>query len=105
MLGAHVVYRSHEGHQTKTIVGHEKDDKGNDKLDDEGKKIPIEVEGSIHHRDMREFAGLVTRVHPSGKKGQKDTYDIVIFPPGREPSHIEGVSEGKGDHEVTIVGS
>lgn len=103
MLGSHVVYRAHKDHHNKTIVGHKKDDAGNELKDDEGNKIPIEVEGSIHHRELRIFAGLVTRVNRAAKKGEKDTYDIVIFPPGAAPNHVEGVREGGGDHEIEFT--
>ncbi len=103
MLGAHVIYRAHKEHYAKTVVGHQTDDKGEPKLDEEGNKIPIEVEGSIHHRELKIFAGLITRVYSSGKKGEKDLYDIVIFPPGADPRHVDKVKEGTGDHEIEIV--
>lgn len=73
-----VRYRVPEIHHNETLKG--KDDKGED----------IVVHGSVHHPEMREFAGLVTRSHDD------DTHDLVIFPPDRPPVHVHGVREGVG---------
>lgn len=48
-----------------------------------------ELQGSVYHSEMTEFAGLVGRAHPDGK-----TCDVVIFPPNRAPVWINGVKEG-----------
>ncbi len=38
------------------------------------------------------------------EKGEPETFDVVIFPPGRNSTHVEGVREGKGDNEIEILG-
>lgn len=68
-----VRYRVPEVHETETTVGDEPTKKG-----------------SIHHREMTEFVGLVTRSHDDG------THDIVIFPPDKPPVHVHKVAEGHG---------
>lgn len=71
---SHVVrYRVHEGHEGETLK--------------DGKTL----KGSIHHPELTEFTGLVTRSHGDG------THDIVIFPPNRAPVHVNGVGEGAPD--------
>lgn len=71
-------YRVPEVHHAETTV--------------EGKTLT----GSIHHREMREFTGLVTRSHDDG------SHDIVIFPPDRPPVHIARVKEGGDDEAGTL---
>ena len=88
-LGSHVVYHCAESHKTKTVKA------------EHGSK-PVELDGSIHHPELTDFAGLVTREHDTAK-GEAETFDIVIFPPGRAPSHIEGVVEGDEPGEIEIV--
>lgn len=78
-LGHHVVYRVHAEHKTETIKG--------DKT----------VAGSLHHEELTEFAGLVTRVRGKGK------CDLIIFPPNRSPVHVDDVAEGDGDHQFRLV--
>jgi hypothetical protein len=88
-LGKHCVYTVPVAHHTNTIK----------KPHGEAGK---ELEGSTHHAELREFAGLVTREHaPAGKK-KAETFDIVIFPPGKAPVHVEGVLEGKDAGEIQI---
>lgn len=57
----------------------------------------VEKTGSIHHRDHREFTGLVTHSHDDG------SHDIVIFPPDKPPVHVHQVTEGDGPGTVTIT--
>lgn len=80
-LGAHIVYFAHAAHHTFYHVPPLKPG-------EEPTEKHVKVEGSIHHPDLREFAGLVTREHPDG------TRDLVIFPPGKNPTHVEAVPEG-----------
>ncbi len=98
-LGAHVVYRASKDHHTKTITGTKKDEKGQEVKDKDGKPINVEVEGSVHHRELREFAGLVTRE----RAGKPATFDIVIFPPGANPVHVENVAEGTDEGEIEFA--
>lgn len=87
-LGHPVIYRAHEDHHVTT---RRTDGEGDDARE-------VEVHGSVHHPELREFAGLVTRVHADGRK-----FDVVIFPPNREPRHVDGVAEGTNDHEIEFV--
>ncbi len=93
-LGSHVVYRVPEAHHTTTT---KKPHGGEEEVH----------EGSIHHHQLREFAGLVTRCHEAdaeAPKGERHpTYDIVIFPPGKGITDVSGVKEGKGAGEITIL--
>lgn len=78
---SHVVrYRVHEGHKTETKKGEET------------------LQGSLHHPELDEFTGLVTRSRPDG------THDIVIFPPNRAPVHVDNVTEGEGAHQIRFAG-
>lgn len=86
-LGSNVVYHADKKHHTVTeTVDTEKNKK--------------EFEGSVHHRELRDFAGLVTRENGEGKNA---TFDLVIFPPNAAPAHIAGVSEGDDDGEFEFV--
>lgn len=48
-----------------------------------------ELVGSIHHRELVSFAGLVGRVHE-----ETGAADIVIFPPGAAPKWLLGIDCG-----------
>lgn len=56
-----------------------------------------ELEGSVHHAELTEFTGLVTRSHADGG------HDIVIFPPDKPPIHLHNVREGQGPGTLTFV--
>lgn len=45
------------------------------------------VTGSVHHPDLAEFTGFVTRSYDDAR------HDIVIFPPGHVPVHVARVPE------------
>lgn len=75
----HVVYRVPDEHHTTTTVGGD------------------ELKGSIHHREMVEFVGMVTRDRGDG------TCDIVIFPPDKAPVHVAGVKTGEGPGTFTRI--
>ncbi|HEY2068265.1 MAG TPA: hypothetical protein VGG48_01825 [Rhizomicrobium sp.] len=92
-LGSHVIYHTHDEHRTVTTKK---------QLGEEA----VELQGSIHHPELTDFAGLVTRLSagPSaGKKKPAQLHDIVIFPPGRAPTHVEGVSEGREAGEIEVI--
>ena len=80
-VGKPVLYRPLEAHHTTTLRGDE------------------EFEGSLHHPEMREFAGQVTRSHDDG------SHDLVIFPPNRNPVHIDRAHEGIGHGTFSLVGA
>lgn len=46
------------------------------------------VHGSVHHPELAEFGGVITRAHGDG------TFDLVIFPPHRMPVHVDRVRPG-----------
>lgn len=79
-LGLPVIYTAHEGHHT--VVHHELPA---DAPEDAAPKV--KHLGSIHHPEHREFAAIVTRANDDG------SCDLVIFPPNREPRHVDRVSE------------
>lgn len=84
-LGAHVVYLAAGAHlTTATKVAAD--------------KTPTTLIGSIHHPELQEFAGLTTRVHADGRA------DLIVFPPGRPPVHVENVREDD-EAEGTEVGT
>lgn len=83
MLGHPVVYRVPAGHHNTTV-----------KVVD-GKEV--ETEGSVHHHEMREFAGQVVRSHDDG------THDLVLFPPGKSmPVYVEKVKHSDGGEPGTF---
>jgi hypothetical protein len=101
MLGSHVVFHVPEEHHTTTT----KTPHGGE---------AVELAGSVHHPELTDFAGLVTRVHPAvtavgatktapAVAAKPATYDIVIFPPGRAPVHVENVRVGKDDGQIELV--
>jgi hypothetical protein len=55
------------------------------------------IRGSVHHAEIAEFTGIVTRSHHDG------THDIVIFPPGRTMVHLDRVKVGDGPGEIVFV--
>ena len=73
-----VRYRVHDGHLTETLRNGET------------------VKGSVHHPEMAEFAGLITRDNGDGSFG------LVIFPPNRAPVHIDAATEGDGPHQFRV---
>lgn len=79
-LGHPVVYRAHEGHHVESDHP------------DTGEKVL----GSLHHAGMREFAGIVGRVHAD------DTCDLIIFVPNKEPRWVDGVAYGFGPHQFSL---
>ena len=79
-----VRYRVPSEHLTETVRGEET------------------LHGSIHHQSEVEFTGLITRLHP-GEGRTSATADLVIFPPGKAPVHLEGVSEGDGPGSFTAI--
>jgi hypothetical protein len=79
MLGMPVVYHVPESHHTETVIG------------------DSTVAGSVHHRELRDFAAQVTREHPDG------AYDLVIFPPGELPKHIERVAPGNASGMFSMI--
>lgn len=83
-LGQAVVYRAHAEHKTETV-----------KKDANGKEITLQ--GSLHHPEMEEFAGLVGRVHADGSA------DLIIFPPNRPAVWVDAVKQGEGDHEFSAA--
>lgn len=95
-LGWPVVYRADEKHYTTTIVGQKP------AVDAEGREIagkfePVTAAGSVHHRELREFAAQVTRAHDDG------SYSLVLFPPGHPPVHVEHVREGDGPGTFGLI--
>ena len=64
-------YRAPAHHITETVIGEKT------------------VQGSVHHPELAEFAGIVTREHKDGHA------DLVIFPPGRAPVHVERAKADK----------
>lgn len=57
-----------------------------------------EVQGSVHHHELTEFAGLVTRVYEDGEVG------LVIFPPNRPHVTVDKVPEGDGPGTARLAG-
>lgn len=72
--------------------------------DAEGKDIVLH--GSVHHPELTEFTGLITRsTEPApDAKDAKPTYDIVIFPPGLPLRHVNGVEEGPEPGQLQLDG-
>lgn len=109
MLGTHVIYHAHADHKAKTVrkIGEKtveveveaggKKTKVKKTIDD-----TVELVGSIHHPEMQVFAGLITRARGRDEKGVHK-FDLIIFPPGRAPKHIDDVAQGAGDHQFEIV--
>jgi hypothetical protein len=75
LLGSHVVFRPGEDHHNTTKTKHPVTGK------------EIEHQGSVYHPELREFAGLVTRGYEDG------TCDLIVFPPNRQPVHVERVPD------------
>lgn len=71
VLGDRVIFTVPSIHETKTVKG--------DK----------EVLGSIYHAEMRQFAGMVGRVHEDGSAS------LLIFPPNGAPRWVDAVP---GEH-------
>jgi hypothetical protein len=78
-LGQHVVYRVKDEHRSETVKGSET------------------LQGSVHHPEAAEFAGIVTRSHEDG------SHDLAIFPPDRPVKHIARVTEGDGADQFELV--
>lgn len=96
---SHVVrYRVLDEHKAQTVIGTETVEE-KDKETGETRQVERDktVDGSIHHRDLTEFTGLITRSHPDG------SHDIVIFPPNRPTVSIDRVTEGDGPGQFQIV--
>lgn len=85
-LGRPVVYRVPEEHHTETVVGQRpaRDADGNEIP---GMTEPVTQSGSVYHRELREFAGIVTRHFANGAAS------LTIFPPNQPPKYVP--------HEVT----
>lgn len=103
-IGSHVLYRALAAHHTVTVETHKGavhvHEKSTHEVAVNEKGEPTETvkhHGSVHHRELREFAGLVTRTHKDG------TADLVIFPPGKAPTHVERVKEGGNEGEFETV--
>lgn len=77
-LGHPVRYLAHADHRTETVRGEET------------------LKGSTHHPEAVEFAGQVTRSHPDG------THDLVIFPPNKNPEHVDHAHEGDGPGQFRL---
>ena len=78
-LGDRVLYAVHDGHKTETVKGDKK------------------LAGSVHHPELTEFAGLVGRLHADG------SCDIAILVPNGELKWVDGVTEGTGAHQFTVL--
>lgn len=85
MLGKTIIYHTPTEHLTTTTKSHVGEE-------------PVELEGSIHHPEQSDFTGLVTAEHKRGAT-EKESFDIVIFPPGRAPVHVADVLEGDAPGE------
>ena len=73
------LYRVPDNHRTVTLRG------GHELL------------GSVHHPELAVFTGLVTQRHEDGSA------DLIIFPPKRNPVHVENVREGAGPGTFTAL--
>lgn len=95
-IGLPVSYRALEAHHTQTVIGKTDIPKRNDNNEPiPGAFEDQVVEGSVHHREAKEFAGQVTRVHDDG------SCDLVIFPHQGRIVHIDRAKEGDGWGEFT----
>lgn len=120
LLGARVLYRAHAGHHTVTQV-HATDEDGKklygeEEYERDGDKAKVKravpvmrtvSEGSVHHDAMREFVGFVGRVRTETDEKSpnhgKTVCDIELLIPNRERKWVDGVVEGTGDHEFTVI--
>lgn len=75
-----VIFSAAEAHLTNTV------------------RAGVEIQGSVFHPEVTQFAGLVTRVRDDGAA------DLIIFPPGRDPRAVEGVEEGDGPGRFQMLG-
>lgn len=69
-LGKAVVYHVHQAHRIGT--------------------------GSIHHPELTDFVGLVTRLHADGSA------DLAVFVPHRGTLWFENIKPGRGPHEFSL---
>lgn len=80
LLGHHVVYRVPEEHHGETI------------------KEGVTTLGSVHHHELREFAGIVSREHEDG------SCDLHIFVPNKPGSMaVDKVAEGDEHGQFSLV--
>lgn len=84
-------YRALPEHVNETIKG--KDAQGAD----------IVLRGSVHHAEMTDFTGAITRSHEP-QDGQPPRHDIVIWPPDMPPRHVSRVEEGPEAGQFLILG-
>lgn len=79
-LGFPVIFRAAEVHLTKTL------------------RSGLEVDGSVFHPELTEFAGIIGRVRAVGDEPDAVmTADIALIIPGHSDLRwIEGVPEGDG---------
>ena len=56
------------------------------------------LQGSVHHPELSQFAGVVTRQHDDG------TFDVTIFPPHRPSRTMERVTWAPGPGGFQLVG-
>ena len=80
LVGFPVIYRVIDAHLTET------------------ERFGVMQSGSVHHPELSEFAGVVTRQRDDG------TFDITIFPPNRPSKTMEHVTWANGPGGFRLVG-
>lgn len=79
-LGHPVVYTAHEGHhvtETHPVTG-------------------AIIEGSLHHPHLRQFAGLIGRIHQDGR------CDIFVFVPNKPGFWADAIEPGFGPNQFHL---
>ena len=87
-LGDHVIYQTDPVHHTKTVKH---------PMGDPAAPV-VELEGSVHHPEMREFAGIVGRVNDDG------THDLLIHVPNQPSRWVNGCKESANFNVVGARG-
>jgi hypothetical protein len=80
VLGYPVIFRVADCHLTTTL------------------RAGVQVEGSVFHPELTEFAGIIGRVRPAGEtEGSVLSADIALIIPGHSDLRwIENIPEGDG---------